>query len=62
MSISELKSEIQKALESAPEFVLEDVLAILKQAQTTSKENLTLTYHLRKILTEDKNLLDRLAK
>jgi hypothetical protein len=62
MSINELKSEIQKALDNVPEFVLEDVLTLLKNAQNQSGDKVALANHLRKILTEDKNLLDRLAK
>lgn len=62
MSINELKSEIQKALDNVPEFLLEDVLTLLKNAQSHSNDKVALANHLRKILTEDKNLLDRLAK
>lgn len=62
MSINELKSEIQKALDHAPEFILEDVLALLKQAENQPQDEVALANHVRKILSEDKNLLDRLAK
>jgi hypothetical protein len=62
MSINELKSEIQKALDNVPEFVLEDVLTLLKKAQSQPNDRVALANHLRKILAEDNNLLDRLAK
>jgi hypothetical protein len=62
MSVNELKSEIQKALDNVPEFVLKDVLALLKSAQNQASGHPGLADHLHKIISEDKNLLDRLAK
>lgn len=62
MSTSELKSEIQKALDNVPETILKDVLAFLKHAQQQPNDHDALVDRLRKIMAEDKNLLDRLAK
>jgi hypothetical protein len=62
MTIKELKSEIQKSLDNVPESVLRDVLAVLKQVQGQSEDQLRLTRNLRQILMEDKNLLERLAE
>ncbi len=62
MTTKELKSEFQKSLDKVPESVLEDVLAYLKQAEGQSNENLSLMKNLSAILSEDKKLLDRLAK
>jgi hypothetical protein len=62
MTIKELKSEIQKSLDNVPESMLTDILALLKQAEGKPDNQVKLTRNLREILTEDKNLLDRLAK
>jgi hypothetical protein len=62
MTTKELKSEIQKSLDNVPESVLEDILAFIKQAAGKSEEQMKLTRNLRDILTEDKGLLERLAK
>lgn len=62
MTSRELKYEIQKSLDNVPESVLEDVLALLKQASGKSEDHVRLTRHLRAILNEDKSLLERLAK
>ena len=62
MTTKELKSEIQKSLDNVPESVLEDILALLKQAAGQPANQLELTRNLRNILIEDKNLLERLAK
>ena len=62
MTIKELKSEIQKSLDNVPESILADILALLKQAEGQPDNQVNLTRNLREILTEDKNLLERLAK
>jgi hypothetical protein len=62
MTKTEIQSEIQKVLESVPENVLEDVLDFLKELQNQPAEKVKLTNHLRRILSEDKELLERLAK
>lgn len=62
MTTKELKSEIQKSLDTVPESVLEDILALIKQASGKSEEQVKLTRNLRDILMEDKSLLERLAK
>ena len=62
MTIKELKSEIQKSLDNVPESILADILALLKQAEGQPENQVKLTRNLREILTEDKSLLERLAK
>ena len=62
MTAKELKSEIQKSLDNVPESVLNDILALLKVVAEKPEDQITLTRNLRTILTEDKNLLERLAK
>ena len=60
--MAEVKDEIQRIIERLPSEVLSDVWSYLKQLENSSKGEVELSLHLRKILTEDKNLLQRLAK
>ena len=62
MSRDELKEEIAKVLETVPEEILEDVLDYLKLLITNPKEKLSMTIKLRQIITEDKELLQKLAQ
>jgi RNase adaptor protein for sRNA GlmZ degradation len=62
MTAKEIKTEIQKSLDNVPESVLYDILNFLKEAEKQSAENISLAVNLRSILTEDKELLERLAK
>jgi hypothetical protein len=61
MTTADLKYEIKKALDDAPESVLIEILDYLKQVKVTPKEKIDLTRHLGLILREDKELLQRLA-
>ena len=62
MSRDELKEEIAKVLETVPEEILEDVLDYLKLLITNPQEKLSMTTKLRQIITEDKELLQKLAQ
>jgi hypothetical protein len=62
MTKTEIKLEIQKVLDNVPENVLQDILHLLKDLQNVSTERIEITHSLRQILTEDKELLERLAK
>ena len=62
MTTNEIKSDIQKSLDNVPESVLQDILDFLKQAENQPADRLNLMKDLRDILTEDKELLERLAK
>jgi hypothetical protein len=62
MNTKELKSEIQRSLDNVPERVLQEILALLKQATGKSDDQAKLVLGLREILIEHKNLLERLAK
>jgi predicted glycosyltransferase len=62
MTTKEIKSEIQKSLDNVPESVLQDILDFLKNVENQPTERLNLMKDLRDILTEDKELLERLAK
>lgn len=60
--MAEVKEEIQRIINRLPEDVLSDIWTYLKELENSSKSEIELSAHLRKILTEDKNLLQRLAK
>lgn len=61
MTSQEIKSEIQKSLDKVPNSVLEYVLKFLKQAEKSS-DSVSIAKNLRNILSEDRALLERLAK
>ncbi len=62
MATKEIKSEIQKTLDNIPEALLQDILDYLKLIQGKSADKVELSKNLKDILTEDKELLERLAK
>jgi len=62
MTKTQIKSEIQKVLDAVPETVLKDVLDFLTEIQRQPVEKIKLTNNLRKILSENRELLERLAQ
>jgi len=62
MTAIEIKTEIQKVLDQVPESVLQDVLDFLKELQTKSVDDIKLANNLRKIISEDRELLEKLAQ
>ena len=62
MTTSELKSEIQKTLDKVPENILLDILTYLKEIESQPAKGMDIARNLRTILTEDKSLLERLAR
>jgi mRNA-degrading endonuclease RelE of RelBE toxin-antitoxin system len=62
MTSKNIKAEIQKSLDKLPEGILQDILDLLRQLENQQEDDATLVRHLRKIITEDKALLERLAK
>jgi hypothetical protein len=62
MTTQEIKSEIQKSLDKVPESVLQDILDFLRKAENQSTDKLNLARNLKGILTEDRELLEKLAK
>ena len=62
MSTNEIKAEIQKLLDNVPDVILSDLLDYLRKAQNQSNNQIELSHHLRKIISEDKELLEKLAK
>lgn len=62
MSREEVKTAINELLDNTPEQVLQEVFDYLKSVQGKSNESVSLSQNLRTILTEDKELLERLAQ
>lgn len=62
MTKLQIQTEIQKVLDNVPESVLHDVLDFLKELQERPADKVKLTNNLRQILSEDKELLEKLAQ
>jgi hypothetical protein len=62
MSREEVKTAINDLLEESSEQVLQEVYDYLKSVQGKSDQPVSLSQNLRTILTEDKELLERLAQ
>lgn len=62
MSREEVKTAINELLDNTPEQVLQEVFDYLKSVQGKTNESVSLSQNLRTILTEDKELLERLAQ
>lgn len=62
MTTPQIKAEIRKVLDNVPESVLQDVLEFLNVLSQQPEEKVRLTKNLRQILTEDRELLERLAQ
>lgn len=62
MSREEVKSAIRELLDNSSEQVLNEVFEYLKSTEGKTAQSVSLSQNLRTILTEDKELLDRLAQ
>jgi hypothetical protein len=62
MTKTQLFSEIQKVLDNVPEAILQDVLDFLKALQDQPADKVKLANNLRQILSEDRELLEKLAQ
>ena len=58
----EVKQEINQIVDALPKEVLNELLQYLRQVEKASQEKIRLSLNLKTILTEDKELLERLAK
>jgi len=58
----QVKTEIQKVLDKVPEEVLTDVLQYLKELQKQPSENIQLAKFMKQTLSEDRELLEKLAQ
>jgi len=62
MSKDEIKNEINKVLDLLPDKALEDLLSFLKNIEGKSRDSLLDNSRLKRIQTEDKGLLRKLAQ
>jgi hypothetical protein len=62
MTTKQIKLRIKKVLDNMPENVLEDILTYLEEIQGKSADKVIMSQRLRKIFSEDKDLLEKLAK
>lgn len=62
MTTKQIISEIEKTLDGIPDNVLQEILDYLKVIRGKSADKIKLSKNLRDIMTEDKDLLERLAK
>jgi hypothetical protein len=62
MTAIEIKKEISKVLDQVPEKLLADILDLLKEVQSDKSSNSTFTSNFKKILSEDNDLLHKLAQ
>lgn len=62
MSREEVKTAINELLEKTSEYALQEVLDYLKSAEGKSTHTVSLSRNLRTILSEDEELLKRLAQ
>ena len=58
----ELKQEITQIVNVLPNEVLGELLCYLRQVEKVSQEKMRLSLSLKTILTEDRELLEKLAK
>ncbi|AXI99826.1 hypothetical protein CYPRO_0542 [Cyclonatronum proteinivorum] len=58
----ELKAEITEIVNNLPDEALEELLAYLKQVEKRTAEKSRRAADLKKILAEDRELLDKLSK
>ncbi len=62
MTRTQIQAEIQKVIDNVPESILQDVLDFLKELQAQPADKVKMANNLRKILLEDKELLEKLAQ
>ena len=62
MSKEEIKTEINKVLDHLSDKTLQDILSVLRNIETRQTISLSDRTVLDKILSEDKDLLEKLAK
>ena len=62
MTTKDLRKEIGKTIQDIPDSFLEDILNYLRQIEKRSTNELEKLHFVRKILKEDQELLEKLAK
>ena len=62
MAAEEIKQKIYKVIDTMPDELLEDIYKYLESIKNRSGSEIIISQNLARILEEDKNLLERLAK
>jgi hypothetical protein len=62
MKSTDLRKEITRTIRQVPDIFLEDILNYLKQIEKKSQDDLDSLHYIRKILREDHDLLEKLAR
>ena len=62
MTTKDIIKEINRVIQEVPENSLEDILSYLKQIEKKSKTDVEAFSDLKRILKEDQELLEKLAK
>jgi hypothetical protein len=62
MTTQDIKNKINKAIDEVPESYLPDILSYLNQLKKSTHKNIDTLQNFRKILKEDRTLLQKLAK
>ncbi len=62
MTTQDIKKKINKVIDEVPESYLPDILSYLNQLKKSTPENIDTLQNFRKILKEDRSLLQKLAK
>lgn len=62
MTTGQIKSRIKEAIDNIPDNALKEILNYLDEIQGKTEDDVLTSQRLRKILTEDKELLEQLAR
>jgi hypothetical protein len=62
MTTRDIKKKINKVIDEVPESYLPDILSYLNQLKKSTPNNIDTFQNFKKILKEDRTLLQRLAK
>ena len=62
MTTKDLRKEINRVIQEVPENFLEDILSYLRSIEKKSKKDIEALSDLKRIIKEDQELLEKLAK
>jgi uncharacterized protein Yka (UPF0111/DUF47 family) len=62
MTTQDLRNEISRVIQKVPDDFLNEVLSYLKEFEKITKKDFEAVKHLKQILKEDQELLERLAQ
>ena len=62
MTTKDLRMEINRVMENVPDDFLSEILNYLKEVENKTKQDLSSVQRIKRILKEDKDLLEKLAQ